>query len=105
MPPQRYFHLKSPPDPLLHPALVLVLETRVFSGLLPGWFPQSDHQVAPRLSLKLMTPEHAFSSPAGPYFQEPLKWKVTEDCQVLLTCKASLHPTSSSAISPVRHDL
>ncbi|XP_005353443.1 myomesin-3 [Microtus ochrogaster] len=25
----------------------------------------------------------------GPYFQEPLKWKVTEDCQVLLTCKVT----------------
>ncbi|KAH0503078.1 Myomesin-3 [Microtus ochrogaster] len=61
--------------------------TRVFSGLLPGWFPRSDHQVAPRLSLKLMTPEHALSSPAGPYFQEPLKWKVTEDCQVTNTKK------------------
>nr|XP_008505328.1 PREDICTED: myomesin-3 [Equus przewalskii] len=25
----------------------------------------------------------------GPYFEEPLQWKVTEDCQVLLTCKAT----------------
>ncbi|XP_004465451.1 myomesin-3 [Dasypus novemcinctus] len=25
----------------------------------------------------------------GPYFQEPLQWKVTEDCQVLLTCKVT----------------
>ncbi|XP_028615636.1 myomesin-3 [Grammomys surdaster] len=25
----------------------------------------------------------------GPYFQEPLTWKVTEDCQVLLTCKVT----------------
>ncbi|XP_055466976.1 myomesin-3 [Psammomys obesus] len=25
----------------------------------------------------------------GPYFQEPLKWKVTEDCKVLLTCKVT----------------
>lgn len=33
--------------------------------------------------------------PTGPYFQEPLQWKVTEDCQVLLTCKASPCPTSS----------
>uniref|UniRef100_A0A8D1QTY2 Myomesin-3 n=1 Tax=Sus scrofa TaxID=9823 RepID=A0A8D1QTY2_PIG len=25
----------------------------------------------------------------GPYFEEPLQWKVTEDCQVLLTCKVT----------------
>uniref|UniRef100_A0A8C6QTU8 Myomesin-3 n=1 Tax=Nannospalax galili TaxID=1026970 RepID=A0A8C6QTU8_NANGA len=25
----------------------------------------------------------------GPYFQEPLQWKITEDCQVLLTCKVT----------------
>ncbi|XP_004592433.2 myomesin-3 isoform X2 [Ochotona princeps] len=25
----------------------------------------------------------------GPYFEEPLQWKVTEDCQVLLTCKTT----------------
>ncbi|KAM6172804.1 myomesin-3 [Erethizon dorsatum] len=25
----------------------------------------------------------------GPYFQEPLQWKVTEDCQVLLRCKVT----------------
>ncbi|XP_062046619.1 myomesin-3 [Lepus europaeus] len=25
----------------------------------------------------------------GPYFEELLQWKVTEDCQVLLTCKAT----------------
>ncbi|XP_006862460.1 PREDICTED: myomesin-3 [Chrysochloris asiatica] len=25
----------------------------------------------------------------GPYFQEPLQWKVTEDCQVLLMCKVT----------------
>ncbi|XP_053431118.1 myomesin-3 [Nycticebus coucang] len=25
----------------------------------------------------------------GPYFQEPLQWKVTEDCQVQLTCKVT----------------
>ncbi|XP_004850644.1 myomesin-3 [Heterocephalus glaber] len=25
----------------------------------------------------------------GPYFQEPLQWKVTEDCRVLLTCKVT----------------
>ncbi|EDL29969.1 mCG7760 [Mus musculus] len=37
----------------------------------------------------------------GPYFQEPLTWKVTDDCQVLLSCKASLHPSSNPAISPV----
>nr|XP_060482426.1 myomesin-3 [Panthera onca] len=28
----------------------------------------------------------------GPYFEEPLQWKVTEDCQVLLTCKANPRP-------------
>ncbi|KAB1268778.1 Myomesin-3 [Camelus dromedarius] len=28
----------------------------------------------------------------GPYFEEPLQWKVTEDCQVLLTCKANPSP-------------
>uniref|UniRef100_A0A4X2M7S6 Myomesin 3 n=1 Tax=Vombatus ursinus TaxID=29139 RepID=A0A4X2M7S6_VOMUR len=26
----------------------------------------------------------------GPHFVEPLKWKVTEECEVLLTCKASM---------------
>ena len=31
-------------------------------------------------------------APAGPYFVEPLQWKVSEDCQVLLTCKAKPHP-------------
>ncbi|XP_068393888.1 myomesin-3 [Eschrichtius robustus] len=25
----------------------------------------------------------------GPHFEEPLQWKVTEDCQVLLTCKVA----------------
>ncbi|XP_017175712.1 myomesin-3 isoform X1 [Mus musculus] len=25
----------------------------------------------------------------GPYFQEPLTWKVTDDCQVLLSCKVT----------------
>ncbi|XP_077006935.1 myomesin-3 [Tamandua tetradactyla] len=25
----------------------------------------------------------------GPYFEEPLQWKVTEDCQVMLTCKVT----------------
>ncbi|XP_003799888.1 myomesin-3 [Otolemur garnettii] len=25
----------------------------------------------------------------GPYFQEPLQWKITEDCQVQLTCKVT----------------
>uniref|UniRef100_A0A8C0PXK4 Myomesin 3 n=1 Tax=Canis lupus familiaris TaxID=9615 RepID=A0A8C0PXK4_CANLF len=25
----------------------------------------------------------------GPHFEEPLQWKVTDDCQVLLTCKAT----------------
>ncbi|XP_037684110.1 myomesin-3 [Choloepus didactylus] len=25
----------------------------------------------------------------GPYFKEPLQWKVTEDCHVLLTCKVT----------------
>uniref|UniRef100_A0A8D2CJT9 Myomesin-3 n=1 Tax=Sciurus vulgaris TaxID=55149 RepID=A0A8D2CJT9_SCIVU len=25
----------------------------------------------------------------GPYFQDPLQWKITEDCQVLLTCKVT----------------
>lgn len=29
---------------------------------------------------------------AGPYFEEPLQWKVTEDCQVRLTCKANPRP-------------
>lgn len=29
---------------------------------------------------------------AGPYFVEPLQWKVTDDCQVLLTCKAKPRP-------------
>lgn len=28
----------------------------------------------------------------GPYFEEPLQWKVTEDCQVLLMCKAKPRP-------------
>ncbi|KAG8506709.1 Myomesin-3, partial [Galemys pyrenaicus] len=28
----------------------------------------------------------------GPYFQEFLQWKVTEDCEVLLTCKANPLP-------------
>ncbi|KAM5247782.1 myomesin-3 [Ctenodactylus gundi] len=25
----------------------------------------------------------------GPYFQDPLQWKITEDCRVLLTCKVT----------------
>lgn len=35
---------------------------------------------------------HVCSALPGPHFVEPLQWKVTEDCQVLLTCKANPRP-------------
>ncbi|XP_045154869.1 myomesin-3 [Echinops telfairi] len=40
----------------------------------------------------------------GPYFEEFLQWKVTEDCRVLLTCKANPSPclgSHSCSPSPV----
>ncbi|CAO2589521.1 Myom3 [Lemmus lemmus] len=93
----------------LSPAAELHLifnEKEIFSSPMPrcgSQHPDDSSQLSVTLVLKDLMPSSEFDKllrkadatrrdwkrKQGPYFQEPLKWKVTEDCQVLLTCKVT----------------
>lgn len=60
-------------------------------GPLPSWLPRLATRGRPGRAWRSDGGRVCFSL-AGPYFEEPLQWKVTEDCQVLLTCKANPRP-------------